>query len=55
MLKKPASFVLASLMASTHRKTVRLGPSLAAAALDSLFEHPAGYYDSIRDRVQFYG
>jgi hypothetical protein len=41
MLKKSASDVLASLRGSTYR-SVRLAPSLAAALLDSLFEHPAG-------------
>jgi len=40
MLKKSASFVLASLRGSTYR-SVRLASSLAAALLDSLFEHPA--------------
>jgi len=40
MLKKSASFVLASLRGSTYR-SVRLTSSLAAALLDSLFEHPA--------------
>jgi hypothetical protein len=40
MLKKPASFVLASLRSSTYRN-VRLASSLAAALLDELFEHPA--------------
>ncbi len=39
MLKKSASGVLASLRGSTYR-SVRLAPSLAAALLDSLFEHP---------------
>jgi hypothetical protein len=39
MLKKSASVVLASLRASTYR-SVRLASSLAAALLDSLFEHP---------------
>jgi hypothetical protein len=39
MLKKSASGVLASLSDSTYR-SVRLAPSLAAALLDSLFEHP---------------
>ena len=39
MLKKPASFVLASLRGSTYR-SVRLAPSLAAALLNGLFEHP---------------
>jgi len=40
MLKKSASGVLASLRSSTYR-SVRLASSLAAALLDSLFEHPA--------------
>jgi hypothetical protein len=40
MLKKSASSVLASLKGSTYR-SVRLTFSLAAALLDSLFEHPA--------------
>jgi hypothetical protein len=40
MLKKSASIVLASLRSSTYR-SVRLASSLAAALLDSLFEHPA--------------
>jgi hypothetical protein len=39
MLKKSASIVLASLKGSTYR-SVRLAFSLAAALLDSLFEHP---------------
>jgi hypothetical protein len=40
MLKKSASFVLASLGLSTYRKEVRLDPSLAAASLNGLFDHP---------------
>ncbi len=40
MLKKSASFVLASLRGSTYR-SLRLASSLAAAALDGHFEHPA--------------
>jgi hypothetical protein len=40
MLKKSASFVLASLRGSTYR-SVRLASSLVAAALDVHFEHPA--------------
>ena len=40
MLKKSTSFVLASLSGSTYR-SVCLASSLAAAALDGLFEHPA--------------
>jgi hypothetical protein len=43
MLKKSASFVLASLRGSTYR-SVRLASSLAAALLNGLFEHPA--YDA---------
>jgi hypothetical protein len=39
MLKKSASGVLASFRGSTYR-SVRLASSLAAALLDSLFEHP---------------
>jgi hypothetical protein len=39
MLKKSASIVLASLRGSTYRSG-RLASSLAAALLDSLFEHP---------------
>ena len=40
MLKKSASFVLVSLRGSTYQ-SVRLASSLAAAALDGHFEHPA--------------
>ena len=43
MLKKSASFVLASLRGSTYR-SVRLASSLAAALLNGLFEHPAWHY-----------
>jgi hypothetical protein len=43
MLKKSASGVLASLKGSTYR-SVRLAFSLAAALLDSLFEHPEIIY-----------
>jgi len=46
MLKKSASFVLASLRGSTYR-SVRLASSLAAALLDSLFEHPAKAYSCL--------
>ena len=49
MLKKSASGVLASLRGSTYR-SVRLASSLAAALLDGLFEHPAGYSDTISIR-----
>src|SRR3990172_6425224 len=50
MLKKSASFVLASLRGSTYR-SVRLASSLAAALLDDLFEHPAYYSDTITLRL----
>ncbi len=49
MLKKAASFVLASLGGSTYGKEYALASSLAAAALDGLFEHPAGTPDTLRD------
>ena len=42
MLKKSASFVLASFRSSTYPRGYASGPSLAAALLDGLFEHPAG-------------
>jgi hypothetical protein len=45
MLKKSASFVLASFRGSTYR-SVRLTSSLAAALLDNLFEHPAALLPS---------
>ena len=41
MLKNTARDVLTSLRGSTYR-SVRLAPSLAAALLDSFFEHPDG-------------
>jgi hypothetical protein len=44
MLKKSASFVLASLRGSTYR-SVRFASSLIAALLDGLFEHPADNKD----------
>jgi hypothetical protein len=40
MLKKPASGVLASFRSSTYPRGYASGPSLAAALLDGLFEHP---------------
>jgi len=40
MLKKSASFVLASFRPSTYPRGYASGPSLAAALLDELFEHP---------------
>jgi hypothetical protein len=50
MLKKSASFVLASLRGSTYR-SVRLASSLAAALLDGLFEHPADYSGAMTLRI----
>jgi hypothetical protein len=47
MLKKSASFVLTALRGSTYRKAYAFASSLAAAALDGLFEHPAGSSDAI--------
>jgi len=47
MLKKPASGVLASLRPSTYPQGYAFGPSLAAALLDSLFEHPATVFSSV--------
>ena len=44
MLKKSASGVLASFRPSTYPRGYAFGPSLAAALLDELFEHPAGSY-----------
>ena len=48
MLKKSASFVLASLRGSTYR-SVRLATSLATALLDGLFEHPGWYSPAVPD------
>jgi hypothetical protein len=50
MLKNSASFVLASLKGSTYR-SVRLASSIAAALLNSLFEHPADYSGTITLRI----
>ncbi len=53
MLKKSASFVLAALGASTYRtEYTRIASSLAAAALDSLFDHPAGCSDAVPDLLE---
>jgi hypothetical protein len=41
MLKKASSFVLASLRGSTYPSGYAFAFSLAAAALEGLFEHPA--------------
>jgi hypothetical protein len=47
MLKNSASIVLAALRGPTYR-SVRLASSRAAALLDRLFEHPAGYSSGAR-------
>jgi hypothetical protein len=49
MLKKAASFVLASLRGSTYGEEYAFTSSLAAAALDGLFDHPAGSSDAVRE------
>ena len=49
LLKKSASVVLASLRGSTYR-SVRLTSSLAAAALDCLFDQPAPDSEPVGDR-----
>ncbi len=36
-------------------QTVRLGPSLAAALLDNLFEHPAGVFSCCATRADYRG
>jgi len=47
MLKKSSSFVLTSLSGSTYGNEYASASSLAAALLEGLFEHPAGYLDSV--------
>ncbi len=49
MLKKSTSFVLAALGGSTYRTEYAFASSLAAAALDGLFDHPAGCNDAVPD------
>ncbi len=49
MLKKSPSVVLASFRPSTYPRGYASGPSLAAALLDELFEHPAGLYRLVQD------
>ena len=44
MLKKSASFVLASRRGSTYDTQYDFASSLAAALLGGLFEHPAGVF-----------
>ncbi len=53
MLKKSTSFVLATLRGSTNRVRA-FASSLAAAALDGLFDHPAGYSDAVPDLLECY-
>jgi hypothetical protein len=50
MLKKPASFVLASFRSSTYSRGYASGPSLAAALLDGIFEHPAGFFPVVKSK-----
>jgi hypothetical protein len=50
MLKKAASFVLASLKGSTYR-CVRLASSLAAALMDGHFEHLLGRFSLAQDML----
>ncbi len=55
MLKKSASFVLAALGGSAYRAEYGpppLASSLAAAALDGLFDHPAGCSDAVPDLLE---
>jgi hypothetical protein len=48
-LKKSASFVLASLRGSTYGNEYAFASSLAAAALDGLFDHPESDSVPVRD------
>jgi len=52
MLKKSASFVLAALEGSTYRTEYAFASSLAAAALDGLFDHPAGCSGAVPDLLE---
>jgi len=52
MLKKSASFGLAAHGGSTYRKVYAFSSSLAAAALDGLFDHPAGCSDAVPDLLE---
>ncbi|MCH8040664.1 MAG: hypothetical protein IH977_10030 [Nitrospinae bacterium] len=52
MLKKSASFVLAALGGSTYRTEYAFASSLAAAALDGLFDHPASCSDAVPDLLE---
>jgi hypothetical protein len=51
MLKKSASSVLASFRSSTYPRGYASGPSLAAALLDGLFEHPAEVFSCCAPRA----
>jgi len=51
MLKKSASSVLASFRPSTYPRGYALGPSLAAALLDELFQHLVGTIPHSDDRL----
>jgi hypothetical protein len=51
MLKKPASIVLASFRSSAYPRGYASGPSLAAALLDGLFEHPAGFFPVVKGKA----
>ena len=53
MLKKPASSLLASFRPSMYPRGYALGPSLAVALLDELFEHPEGVFSSCPRRVGY--
>jgi hypothetical protein len=55
MVKKSASFVLASLRRLNVPQGYASPPRLAAAALDDLFDHPAGVLNSSLDsRITFF-
>jgi len=53
MLKKSASFVLGALGGSTYRTEYAFASSLAAAAPDSLFDHPSGCSDAVPDLLEY--
>ncbi len=52
MLKKSASFVLAALGDATYRTEYAFASSLAADALDGLFDHPASCSDAVPDLLR---
>ncbi len=52
MAEGSASFVLAALGGSTYRTEYAFASSLAAAALDGLFDHPAGCSDAAPDLLE---